>query len=107
MVQLPALQVGVPCVASHTLSHWPQWASSFCRSMHSLPHFVKLVLHEKPQTELLQLATPLAGAGHTVGQMPQCCGSMAVFTHWPPQFVVPFGQVTTQWPLAHSSFEPQ
>jgi hypothetical protein len=60
-------------------------------------------LQLKPQTPLLQVRFPFAGAaGQLVVQFPQCAGSDDVSTHCPLQFVVPLGQFSVHAPLEHT-----
>lgn len=48
------------------------------------------------------VALPEMGPPQTTSQVPQSSGSLDVSTHWPSQFVVPCGQLTTQEPLEHT-----
>jgi hypothetical protein len=44
----------------------------------------------------------VANMGHAVVQLPQCIGSVAVFTHVDPHIVVPVGQLATHRPREQS-----
>jgi len=102
----PLEQLGVPLVLEQTLPQLPQLLLSIWRSTHALPHFEKPVLQVKPHVLEVQVAVPFGGAEQAFPQEPQFDTSLVVSTQFPPQLVVPVGQVTTQVPFEQTWFVP-
>ena len=64
-------------------------------STHALPHWVKPLLHVKPQVLPVQLGVPFVTPGHLLPQALQFWVSDVSSTHAPPQKLWPEGQPDT------------
>jgi hypothetical protein len=58
-------------------------------------------LHATPHAPPWQVAVPLAGAGHTLPQLPQFCVSTDTLRHWLLQATKPVSQAKPQVPPTH------
>jgi hypothetical protein len=67
----------------------PQWRLSEVVSTQAPPQEERPAGQVAWQTPLAQVGDP---AGQASAQLPQFCGSVMVFTHWPAQSVLPVGQ---------------
>jgi len=65
--------------ARQACEHPPQFNELLDVEMHELPHWVRPLLHAKPQTPLVHVAVEFAGAEQALPQPPQFIGSVEVF----------------------------
>lgn len=70
---MPPAQVALPLAgAAHTLPQAPQLVASVWVSTHALPHFVKPVLHSKPQVPPTHLLVELGRFEQALLHAEQC-----------------------------------
>ena len=87
-----------------TLPQAPQLLTSVSNFWQPPLHAPKPGAQASPHTEFWQIALACGAPLHVPAQSPQWLGSFSGFTHEPPQFVVPVGQVEVHFPLVHTSF---
>ncbi len=99
------------CPAAHDVPHAMQCCGSAVVSTQARPFGVGQDVGTEPAQMSPQLfwrqprepvPPPEMGPPQTTSHVPQSSGSLEVSTHWPSQFVVPCGQLTTQEPLEHT-----
>jgi hypothetical protein len=100
---VPAEQTGVPSAIEvvQTLLHAPQFWASVCSATQRPLQLVKPASQATPHTAAVQVAAPLAGAGHFIPQAPQFRGSDWSSRQAPLHEMNPVLQLKPHVELAH------